>query len=116
MSTRPKPTQEHRLEAVHAILIDRRRAITNVASIAAEHGFEDLWKFNRLFRQRYASGPPRSCATLGSGACGSTRVRIALATALPTANGPERSVSRASEAAAKRKDTAHASTTRGWRH
>ena len=37
------------------------------------------------------------------------RVGISLATALPTVNGPERSVSRESVAAAKRKATAQAS-------
>jgi hypothetical protein len=37
-------------------------------------------------------------------------------TALPTVNGPERSVSRESVAAAKRTDTAQASSTRCWRH
>ena len=36
---------------------------------------------------------------------------ISLASALPTVNGPERSVSRESVAAAKRKATAHASIT-----
>src|SRR5215207_292721 len=41
---------------------------------------------------------------------------IYLATALPTVNGPERSVSRESVAAAKRKATAQASMTRCWRH
>jgi hypothetical protein len=39
------------------------------------------------------------------------RVKISLASALPTVNGPERSVSRESVAAAKRKATAHASIT-----
>jgi hypothetical protein len=43
------------------------------------------------------------------------RVGISLASALPTVNGPERSVSRESVAAAKRKATAHASKTRCWR-
>ena len=38
-----------------------------------------------------------------------------LIAALPTVNGPERSVSRESVAAAKRKATAHASKTRCWR-
>jgi hypothetical protein len=38
-----------------------------------------------------------------------------IANALPTVNGPERSVSRESEAAAKRTDTAEASMTRCWR-
>ena len=52
-----KSTQDQRLEGVHSILIDDRRAITNVASVAAEHGFHDLAKFNRLFRERYGSGP-----------------------------------------------------------
>jgi hypothetical protein len=41
---------------------------------------------------------------------------ILLATALPTVNGPEHSVSRDSEAAAKRTDPALASITRCWRH
>ena len=40
------------------------------------------------------------------------RVGISLAAALPTVNGPERSVSRESVAAAKHKATAHASITR----
>ena len=44
------------------------------------------------------------------------RIGIRLATALPTVNGPERSVSRESVAAAKRKATAQASITRCWRH
>jgi hypothetical protein len=39
-----------------------------------------------------------------------------LATALPTVNGPELSVSRDSEASAKRTDPALASITRCWRH
>jgi hypothetical protein len=39
------------------------------------------------------------------------RVKISLASALPTVNGPERSVARESVAAAKRKATAHASIT-----
>ena len=39
------------------------------------------------------------------------RTAISLASALPTVNGPERSVSRESVAAAKRKATAHASIT-----
>ena len=39
---------------------------------------------------------------------------FSLAYSLPTVNGPERSVSRESEAAAKRKDTAEASMTRCW--
>jgi hypothetical protein len=39
------------------------------------------------------------------------RVKISLVSALPTVNGPERSVSRESVAAAKRKATAHASIT-----
>jgi len=43
------------------------------------------------------------------------RVGISLASALPTVNGPERSVSRESVAAAKRKATAHASITPCWR-
>jgi len=43
------------------------------------------------------------------------RVNICVATALPTVNGPERSVSRESVAAAKRKATAQASMTRCWR-
>ena len=43
------------------------------------------------------------------------RISISLAAALPTVNGPERSVSRESVAAAKRKDTAQASITRCWR-
>jgi hypothetical protein len=43
------------------------------------------------------------------------RISISLATALPTVNGPERSVSRESGAAAKRKATAHASITPCWR-
>ena len=51
-----------------------------------------------------------SCADAGG-----VRDKVILATALPTVNGPERSVSRASEAAAKRKDTAAASITLGWR-
>jgi hypothetical protein len=42
-------------------------------------------------------------------------IGICLANALPTVNGPERSVSRDSVAAAKRKDTAQASSTRCWR-
>jgi hypothetical protein len=42
------------------------------------------------------------------------RIGICLATALPTVNGPERSVSRESVAAAKRKATAQASMTRCW--
>jgi len=41
--------------------------------------------------------------------------RIFVASDLPTVNGPELSVSRASEAAAKRKDTAQASSTPCWR-
>jgi hypothetical protein len=40
------------------------------------------------------------------------RIGISLAFALPTVNGPERSVSRESVAAAKRKATAQASMTR----
>jgi hypothetical protein len=43
------------------------------------------------------------------------RIGIRLATALPTVNGPERSVLRESVAAAKRKATAQASITRCWR-
>jgi hypothetical protein len=43
------------------------------------------------------------------------RIGISLASALPTVNGPERSVSRESVAAAKRKGTAHASITPCWR-
>jgi hypothetical protein len=43
------------------------------------------------------------------------RINFSLAAALPTVNGPERSVSRESVAAAKRKATAHASMTRCWR-
>jgi hypothetical protein len=43
------------------------------------------------------------------------RGSISLASALPTVNGPERSVSRESVAAAKRKATAHASITPCWR-
>ena len=39
------------------------------------------------------------------------RTAISLGSALPTVNGPERSVSRESVAAAKRKDTAQASIT-----
>jgi hypothetical protein len=42
------------------------------------------------------------------------RFGILLANALPTMNGPERSVSRESEAYAKRRDTAEASMTRCW--
>jgi hypothetical protein len=42
------------------------------------------------------------------------RVGVLLANALPTVNGPERSVSRESEAYAKRRDTAEASMTRCW--
>jgi len=44
------------------------------------------------------------------------RVGISLATALPTVNGPELSVSRESVAAAKRKATAQASMTPCWRY
>ena len=51
---------------------------------------------------------------IGTGAVELT-VRISLAPDLPTGNGPELSVSRASEAAAKRKDTAQASSTPCWR-
>jgi hypothetical protein len=43
------------------------------------------------------------------------RIGISLASALPTVNGPERSVSRESVAAAKRQATAHASITPCWR-
>ena len=43
-------------------------------------------------------------------------VGFSLAFALPTVNGPERSVARASVAAAKRKDAAQASITPCWRH
>jgi hypothetical protein len=43
------------------------------------------------------------------------RIGFRLAPALPTVNGPERSVSRESVAAAKRKATAEASMTRCWR-
>ena len=68
----------------------------------------------RTSRSRFVLAIALAAGLIGTGIVG-FRVRIALATALPTVNGPERSVSRASEAAAKRKDTAHASTTRGWR-
>jgi hypothetical protein len=46
---------------------------------------------------------------------GMLSLQVKLAGALPTVNGPERSVSRASEAAAKLPDTASASITLGWR-
>jgi hypothetical protein len=52
---------------------------------------------------------------LSSADTGGIKVKVFLAAALPTVNGPERSVSRASEAAAKRQDTAAASITLGWR-
>ena len=44
------------------------------------------------------------------------KVGISLAFALPTVNGPERSVVRASVPAAKCKDAAQASMTPCWRH
>ena len=56
-------------------------------------------------------------AALGTYLAGAVEVPFGIfpfANALPTVNGPERSVSRASEAAAKRKDTAAASITLGW--
>jgi len=43
-------------------------------------------------------------------------VGFSLAFALPTVNGPERSVARESVSAAKRKDAAQASITPCWRH
>jgi hypothetical protein len=57
-------------------------------------------------------------AALGIYVAGAVEVRFGIflvANALPTVNGPERSVSRDSEAAAKRTDTAEASMTRCWR-
>jgi hypothetical protein len=56
-------------------------------------------------------------AALGTYLTGTVEVRlgdIPFAIAIPTVNGPERSVSRESEAAAKRTDTAEASITRCW--
>ena len=54
---------------------------------------------------------------LGNCVTGSVGIQVgnfAIATTLPTVNSPEQSVSRESEAAAKRKDTAEASLTRCW--
>ena len=53
----------------------------------------------------------------GTYVAGAVEVRVGIfivANSLPTLNSPERSVSRESEAAAKRKDTAEASLTRCW--
>jgi hypothetical protein len=54
---------------------------------------------------------------LGAGVGGAVGVQVgdfSVAITLPTVNSPEQSVSRESEAAAKRKDTAEASMTRCW--
>jgi hypothetical protein len=56
-------------------------------------------------------------AALGTYITGTVEVRVGdftVANTLPTVNSPEQSVSRESEAAAKRKDTAEASMTRCW--
>jgi hypothetical protein len=61
--------------------------------------------FSRPSRQRFRSGQETV----------EIRIGFSLATGLPTVNGPERSVSRASVAAAKRKDPAQAAMTPCWR-
>jgi hypothetical protein len=56
-------------------------------------------------------------AALGAYTTPAVEVRVGnflIANTLPTVKSPEQSVSRASEAAAKRKDTAEASMTRCW--
>jgi hypothetical protein len=56
-------------------------------------------------------------SALGTYVAGAVEVRVGIfigANSLPTLNSPERSVSRESEASAKRKDTAEASLTRCW--
>ena len=67
----------------------------------------------KLVCSRYVLLAATAIGLIGAGAV-ELRVRISLAPDLPTVNGPELSVSRASEAAAKRKDTAQASSTPCW--
>ena len=50
----PKPD---RLEEVWQILTNPRRSIVSVAVLAAEHGYTDLAKFNKAFREKYGSSP-----------------------------------------------------------
>jgi hypothetical protein len=84
---------------------------------------KDFCDGGRRGRGRRAKGWPCSCFVLAALVAAAAmwmgtvdvQIGICLANALPTVNGPERSVSRESGAAAKRKDTAHASMTPCWR-
>lgn len=51
------PKKPDALEQVWTILTNPRRSIVSVAALAAEHGFTDLAKFNKAFRERYGSSP-----------------------------------------------------------
>jgi AraC-like DNA-binding protein len=48
---------EQRLNAVRAMLADRRFAGRTIAAIAFEAGFGDLPSFNRIFRRRFGMKP-----------------------------------------------------------
>jgi transcriptional regulator GlxA family with amidase domain len=46
-------TKPDRLEDVWSVLTNPKRQIRSIQTLAAEHGFDDLVEFNRLFRERY---------------------------------------------------------------
>jgi AraC-like DNA-binding protein len=60
-TTRPtamaKPSKDDQLEQVWAILTNPKRSIRSIQAVAAEHGFNDLEEFNRLFEKRYGNSP-----------------------------------------------------------